>query len=71
MKIEGIPSNIDANHNHNVVVEISIDKETTKNVQDLLISAAALSVTVYCAKKIVDFSQRTAFELVMKEIWKR
>jgi len=64
MKIEGIPSNIEANHNHDVVVEVRLSEQTTEHIKDIIRTVVYAGVSAYAAKSAINYGADAAYRLV-------
>lgn len=58
MKIEGIPNNINATHDHNVVLEIEISQETADRIKDIAVTILFTATAMAISKSLVGTANR-------------
>jgi hypothetical protein len=56
--VEGIPTNMNVNHNHNVVFEIQISEATAGRIKDIAITVFTIAATTAIAKSLAGTANR-------------
>jgi hypothetical protein len=67
--VEGIPTNMNVNHNHNVVFEVQISEATAGRIKDIAITVFTIAATTAIAKSMAGTANRIIIDREYVKLW--